>query len=447
MSMLPSCRLARAATILLGFLSCLLLSLPELAAQEAPLRLVFVNSDPSDGSVVYDEVKAVLQMSKDLDLKDPGLFLSAGVAHSVRLETLRDGARRAQSGEALKAMLVASDAEGAVILDVFGGGRTMQLVVIGPQGEQLGDIRQSISPLPTQDESVTALKKVFKVLVPEIRAARERAPAPRAEVGLIGQDEPPVDTDSIKARVIAEHRQQHGNLTLGATPRVGGFFGTRSLALQAEGSDYELTHASPFVGVGVDVDTILALLDAETTAIGAGLFFAWAPFTTMLADADGHAHEKSSSFLNLRLDLHYIKGMAERLLLRATLGAELLRISVDDEDNEIYLGNDYYNLRAGAGLTYTFGEFARLHLDAAVLPVLSAHVSEQTMGSADLSWGFDAGARLEIIAYGPYVASLGYQFKHYGVTYSTPKLAELQGMTASASDSFHLGQVVFGYQF
>lgn len=447
MSMLLTSRLAHTATVFFACLLCVVFARPAHAADEAPLRLVFVNSDPSDGMVVYDEVKSVLQMSKDLELKDPGVFLSAGVAHSVKLETLRDGAKRAESGEAFKAMLAASDAEGALILDVFGGGRTMQLVVIGPQGDQLGDIRQTISARPTQDESVTALKKVFKVLVPEIREARERAPAPRAEVGLIGQNEPPVDTDSIKARVIAEHRQQHGNLTLGATPRVGAFFGTRSLALEAENSDYELTHASPFVGVGLDVDTILALLDADTTAIGASLFFAWAPFTTMLADADGNAQEKPSSFVNLRLDLHYIKGMSEHLLLRGTLGAEMLKLSVDDTDNEIYLGNDYYNLRAGAGLTYTFGELARLHLDAAALPVLSAHVSEETMGSADFSWGFDVGARLEVIAFGPYVASLGYQFKHYGVTYSAPKFAELRETTASATDSFHLGQVVVGYQF
>lgn len=421
------------------------LALNSALAQEEPVELVFINSDPSDGTVVYDAITSVLELSGDLNLVDPDRFMSAGMDHSVRLETLRDGGKRAEFEDAFAQTLRAVDAEGLLILDVFGGGRTMQLVVIGPDGNELGDIRQRFrGNQPSQEETVGALKKVFQVLIPEIREFRERQDQSPVDVGLIGEDDPPIDEEALKAQVINEQEREHGELRQGVTPRAGMIFGSRSLDIQTLGS-YQLTHSSPFVGFGVDVDAILTLFEQDSSALGATVFLGYAPFTTVLSDDEGEPTEMSSSFFNLRADLHYIKEFGDGLKARGTLGVETLSLSV--EDNQTYSGNNYVNLRAGAGLIYEFGELAEFQLEALALPVLSADVSNNLLGDSDFAFGVDLGARLELVAFGPLRAAVGYHLKYYPVDYPNPESSQLAGEPAEASDSFHVAHLVVGYDF
>lgn len=419
---------------------------PSAQAQgEDPIRLVFLNTDPSDGMIVYHAVEEVLNMSKDLQLISPDKLLTAGTQHGVKLETFRSGEKREESTEAFAQTLADTGAETVFALDVFGGGQTMQIVVIGPSGKQLADIRQRISAAePTQDESVTALKKAFKVLVPRIREHREQlaeqAAAP--EVGLVGLDEPNED-DSIKARAIAEHRKAHANLTRGVNPQAGLIFGSRSFSVDTPDT-YQVSHSSPFVGVGAQVDAIFALFDGQTSAVGGSLFGAYAPFTTSFAGATG-PEEKSSSFANLRLDLYYMKGVSSDVILKGGLGGEYLGVSI--EPNNVYQGNHYVNLRAGLGVIYQFGELAELHLDAMALPVLDADVSDGKLGKASVTVGADFALRVDVVAFGPVRASLGYQFKYYPAKFESPRLVMLRGALAETSDLFHLGNVLVGYDF
>lgn len=416
------------------------------AQDEAPIRLVFLNTDPSDGMGVYNSVKEVLELSKDLDLIDPDDLLSAGTKHGVKLETFRSGDKRKEAVGAFSRMLAGANAETVIALDVFGGGRTMQLVVIGPAGQQLADIRQRIGgSVPTQDESVTALKKAFKALVPRIREYREeqaKLEAASPDVGLVGLDEPNED-DTIKARVIAEHRAKHANLTRGLNPQVGAIFGARNFALETE-ANYDVSHSSPFVGVGVQLDAVLALFDAETSAVGASAFAAYAPFTTVFAGPNG-PEEKSSSFTDLRLDVYYMKGLSSDFIVKGGVGLEYMGVSI--EPNAIYSGNDYFNLRAGLGVIYQFGELAEMHLNAAALPILNADVSDGKMGDSSVSFGGDVALRLDVTAFGPVRASLGYQFKYYQGSFESPRLAQLRGESVSTNDNFHVGHVLLGYDF
>jgi|GEM_PF-4326825 len=433
------------STLIVALLGLSTLAPSAQAQGEDPIRLVFLNTDPSDGMIVYNAVEEVLKMSKDLHLVSPDKLLTAGTKHGVKLETFRSGDKREESAEAFTRMLADAGAETVLALDVFGGGHTMQIVVIGPQGEQLADIRQRIDASePTQEESVTALKKAFKVLVPRIREHREQkaeqAAAP--EVGLVGLDEPNED-DSIKARVIAEHRQAHANLTRGVNPQVGLIFGSRSFSVDTPDT-YQVSHSSPFVGAGAQLDAVFALFDGQTSAIGGSLFGAYAPFTTVFAGPSG-PEEKTSSFANLRLDLYYMKGLSSDVILKGGLGGEYLGVSI--EPNNIYEGNHYFNLRAGLGIIYKFGELAELHLDAMALPVLDADVSDGKLGRASVSLGADFALRIDVVAFGPVRASLGYQFKYYQAKFEEPRLVMLRGEAAETSDIFHLGQVLVGYDF
>jgi hypothetical protein len=416
------------------------------AQDEEPLRLVFLNSDPSDGTVVFDAVSGVLDASPDIELVDSSDLLSAGDARGIGVETFRDGDRRAQNASAFKQMLAETSGESIMVLDVFGGGRTMQLVVIGPYGDELGDIRQTMAAnKPSQDESVEALRKVFKLLVPEVRQFREdeaRRKEKNAQVDLLGEEDPA--DQSAKERVVREHRQNHADLSTGVTPTAGMIFGRRSLVLDTDGN-YELDHASPFVGFGAEIDAIFLLMDSDTAAFGATLFGAYAPFTTVFTPPSGQAIELPSAYSNVRLDLKYLKGIDRDLIVGGKFGAETMSVTV--AQNEGYTGSSYMNLRIGGGLIYQFGQLAELHLDAAALPTLSAELSGDAMGEADIGLGFHGAGRLHLTLLKPIDISIGYDFHYYSVNFAEPNLADLGGQPASTTDMVHLANMMIGYGF
>ncbi len=439
----------RALSAVLVLLGVLVARGPAAQAQEAPLRMVFVNSDPMDGTGVYDALDQVLEASNDLEMVAPGDFLSAGDDNGVTLDTLRDGDRRPQYAATFAKMLKAAGAESVVVLDVFGGGHTVQLVAIGPDGKELGDIRKHIDGnVPSRDESVDALKQVFRVLVPAVRKYRQEQKAKKAQKASVGLVDEHADEDgqpgSIKARVIAEHRRNHANLHTGITPHVGMVFGRRKLTLDTQAA-YNLNHSSPYVGFGAQIDAIFALMDGDTTAIGASIFGAYAPFTTVFSNDAGQPVELPSSYTNASVDLNYIKGIGRDLVVKGFVGAETSKITI--QQNQAYTGNSYLSLRGGAGLTYKFGELAALNLQAAALPIVSADLSGDTMGKADVGLGLDGSARLDVIAFKPFEVSLGYDFHYYRVTFPHPKLSDLGGQSATTTDLQHLANVMVGYGF
>ncbi|QDG51464.1 hypothetical protein FIV42_12125 [Persicimonas caeni] len=418
------------------------------AAQEAPLKMVFVNSDPMDGTAVYDALAEVLEASSDLQLVDPGDLLAAGSERGIGLDTLRDGDKRLRHRAEFAAMLSQTGGEAILVLDVFGGGNTMQLVVIGPYGNELDDIRQSIAgSRPSQSESVTVLKQAFKALVPKVRQYREeqaQRQEQQAGVDLVGEEEPPSDSQKIKERVIREHREKHADLKTGLTPHVGMIFGRRSLQLETQ-ADYQLDHASPFVGFGAEVDIIFALMDGDTAAFGATVFGSFAPFTTVFTNDQGQPVELPSAFSNVGGDFKYLKGVGADLIVFGKAGVELMSIQIDQ--NQAYTGNDYINMRAGAGLVYQFGELAELHLDAAALPVVDARLSGDVMGPADFGLGWNAAAKLQLTFLKPFEVAAGYDFQYYPTTFSQPVLEDLGGQPATTTDMFHLANVMVGYGF
>lgn len=437
-----------AVVTLVAFVASSFASMGSAAAEEAPLKMVFVNSDPMDGTAVYDALADVLEASNDLELVDPGELLAAGSERGIELDAMRDGDKRARHSAEFGEMLSQTGGEAILVLDVFGGGKTMQLVVIGPYGNELSDIRQSISASrPSQSESVTVLKKAFKDLVPKVRQYREeraRRQKQQASVDLVGEEEPKSDEQAIKERVIREHRQNHADLKTGVTPHVGVIFGRRSLQLQTK-ADYQLDHASPFVGFGGKVDAIFALLDGDTAAVGATVFGAYAPFTTVFTNDQGQPVELPSAFSNAGGDLKYIKGVGPDLIVSGKVGAELMSIMINQ--NQAYTGNDYINLRAGAGLIYQFGALAELHLDAAALPVLGAKLSGDVMGPAEFGLGWNGAARLQLTFLKPFEIAAGYDFQYYPTTFSNPVLEDLGGLPATTTDMFHLANVMVGYGF
>jgi hypothetical protein len=414
---------------------------------EEPLRLVFLNSDPSDGPVVYSAVEEVLEASEDIELIDPGRLLDAGTGHDVSLETFRSGDQREEHEAEFQEMIDAIGAEAVMILDVFGSGRTMQLVLVGPWGNELADVRQTISRgEPSRGEVVAGLKQSFKTLVPEVRDYREwqkEQQESQAEVDLLGEEDDVVVDETIKDRAVDDHRARHGGLSQGLTPTVGVIMGQRSIVLDTE-APYTFDHSSPFVGFGLDVNTILALFDGDTRALGVSLHAAYAPFTTIFKN-NGEEVEVPSAYTNAHLDLEYVAGLGTNFIARGNVGFELATISI--EQNQAYTGNSYVNMRVGAGIIYRIGQLAELHLDAAALPVLDAKMSGDRFGEADFAVAWNASSRVHLTRFAPIDASIGYDFHLYNITFAEPLLEDLEGEAASTRDMFHVVSLMIGYGF
>ncbi len=416
------------------------------AADDEPLRLIFVNSDPTDGESAYEVVEEILEASDDMALKQPEDLLDAAADHGVSLDDFRDGDRRIEHEADFRRMIEQVEAEAILLIDIFGGGRTMQFVIIGPRGDELQDVRYTISGgQPSQSEAIEALRKAFKKLVPVVREYREemeQKQQPSTQVDLLGEDD---DRElTAKQRAVQRYRENHSNLTVGATPTVGMIFGRRSMVLDTE-ADYVREHASPFVGVGGEVDGIFTLLDNGRAAIGGTAFGAFAPFSTNFPGEDGEAVSYASSYSNFGADVKYIAGLSPDVRLYGKAGAEMVTIGI--AANNDYTGHSYTNLRAGVGLVYGIGELAALHLDGAALPTVHAEMSGNALGPADFGVGVNAAGRLHLTLFEPIDASIGYDFRYYKIDFPSPELAALEGKAASTTDMYHVANVMVGYGF
>ncbi|MFP4599315.1 MAG: hypothetical protein ACLFVJ_13735 [Persicimonas sp.] len=417
-----------------------------LAADDAPLRLIFVNSDPTDGESAYEVVEEILEASDDMSLKPPEELLDAAADYGVSLDDFRAGDKRVEHEDDFRQMIEQVEAEAILLIDIFGSGRTMQFVIIGPRGDELQDVRYTISGgQPSQSEAIEALRKAFKELVPEVRAYREemeQKQQPDTEVDLLGEED---DRElTAKQRAAKRFRENHSDLSVGATPTVGVIFGRRSMVLDTEAS-YNLDHASPFVGVGGEVSGIFTLLDSGRAAIGGTAFGAFAPFSTSFPGEDGEAASYASSYTNVGADVKYIAGLSSDVRLHGKVGAEMVTIGI--AANNDYTGHSYINLRAGAGLAYGIGELAELHLGGAALPTVHAEMSGNALGEADFGVGVNAAGRLHLTLFEPIDASIGYDFRFYEISFPSPELAALEGEAASTTDMYHVANVMVGYGF
>lgn len=426
------------------------LSSSEASAQEAPLKMVFLKSDPDDGDQTYEKLRGVLEASDDIQLIPSTQLLAQARNEGLSLETFRSSEQRIDAADQFMRAMKAAQVEAIIVYDIFGGGRTVQLVAIGPWGSELSDVRERVSRPVSDNEALALFKEAFSMLIPQVRAfrAEQQAKAQREsdmqqeqdslEEELMGSEE----KTSLKDQVVEEQRRAYGNLKTGLEIRGGAIFGYRAMDLSTT-ADFTLDHSTPLAGIAGRLDTIFLVSDGERQAFGASLWGHFAPFKTTFNTGDStNIQEYPGQFINFGVDLTYLRGLSSEVVLRGNLGTEITSIRLNP--NRFYTGNRYIYARAGIGIMYRIAELIDINVDALLLPVLSSELSGNDFGSSNVHLAFGLDSSLDFRFLDPFLISVRYGLRSWNATYPDPNVIP---ESASTSDLAHMANVFVGFRF
>ncbi len=424
----------------IALLLCLQPGMAQAQDAESPLRLAFVNVAGSAGSSAYSSIESILLQSNQLVLMDESVFLSKAEEYQIDVKTLRQSSARQENVETFQELLLALDVEALLVQDVFGNGGKLQVVVIGPRGNELVDLRRDIRRGRVSDEqAIDVLREVFSVAVPEVREFRveqeekarlaaEEAAANRSQVELV--EEP-----TILDQVMADRRAVHGSLETGYRLNVGALLGNRMMHLTQEVGD-GIDHGTPLFGIAGELDARFMLFSNARGALGATLFGAYAPFKTAFEGT-----QLESSFMRMGAELYVAYALNSSFVLRGFGGFETLAIELGE--NTLYQGHKYTSARLGVGVEYSFGELGSLSLGGGILPLLSAEKIGGSFGDATGTLGFEGAASLKIEPVESFVIGADYTAQYYTLEFEAPVAPNT---AAKTTDLMHMIMLSIGYR-
>lgn len=408
---------------------------------EAPLRLAFVNVAGSAGSSAYSSIEGILLQSNQLVLMDESTFLKSAAEHQVTLDMFRQSATRAENEDNFRDMMLALDVEAILIQDVFGKGGKLQIVVIGPKGTELKDLRRDIRKGRVSDaQAIDVLREVFSVTVPEVRQHRveqeEKARIAAEQAAELRNKIELVEEPTILEEVIADRRAKYGALNTGYRLNVGALLGNRMMHLTHKSNDPGIDHGTPLFGVAGELDARFLLFSQDRGALGARLFGAYAPFETVFENQN-----LASSFQRFGGELYVAYALNANFVLRGYGGVETLATELGE--NTLYQGHKYMSARVGAGVEYLFGELGSLTLGGGVLPILSAESIGGKFGEATGTLGFEGAASLKIEPFDSFVVGVDYAAQYYTLEFAKP-VAPVTA--AETTDLMHMIMLSIGYR-
>jgi len=415
-----------------------------------PLRMAFVDASVSGGKNAYSTILEFLEVSDDIKVKDSEKIWDAADAVGIARKDFRNGKRREASTKEFRQVMKKLDIESIVILDVFSKGRKLQLVVIGPSGEEVADVRRDIQRgRPTKAQARDILKEAFGTLVPEVVSFREKggwdayddAPkvAARQDYEEEEEEEDEDTSGDIRDRVVAKRQGDFG-LEPGFNLRFGALIGSRSFNMTSEGG-FALDHKSPFVGVFGRVEALLSVFSEGSAGIGLAAFGGYAPFTTLFDQNE----EFPSDYGRIGGELFFVKAFSPDLRMNIFGGAEMWSVTI--AKNRFYTGNQYTAARVGLTGIYTTGPIA-LFAGGALLPTFGINNSDEAFGETELTFGFDGHAGLTFKISDAIDATVGYKFRTISPDHPTPKVIGTPENPdpISSSDTLHIGTITLGYQ-
>jgi hypothetical protein len=426
-------------------------------ASEDPLRLAFINASQKGGGDAHETLLEFLDASDDIKVKDSDKIWDAAEEEGVSRKDFRNSKRRDSSAREFRRVMKSLNIEAIMILDVFSKGKKLQLVVIGPSGKTIADVRENIKRgKVSKAESKTILKEAFAELVPQVRDFRDAGgwdavdDEPRKEDPVEEPDEEDPDEEdpdeedpdsstSLKDSAVASNNGDFG-LEPGFTFRFGALVGSRSFTMESEGG-FKLDHKSPFVGVTGRLDATLSVFSDGSSAIGASVFGGYAPFTTLF---DG-TEEFASDYGRLGAELVFKKAFSDQVLLDIFGGAEVWSITIDK--NPFYTGNRYLSARLGGFLSYTAGPLV-IGGGAGLLPTFDINNSDGAFGATDLAFGIEGQAAMSFQVTDSIDARIGYTFTTISPEYPEPKVIGTPDAPdpISSTDTIHSGMVTLGYR-
>jgi hypothetical protein len=438
---------------LVGGAALIVEAAPVMAQEQAPLRLALINVSGKDGRRAYEEFEEILRSSPDIQLTRGAKLEDRLEQYDLSEKILRKGDLRERHKRDFIKLMRAENLEALMIIDVYNKKRKLQVVAIGPMGEELADVQENITRgTPSRKQVVGVLKESFGKVVPAVKAFRDR-PAeepteerdPEIVTGQTGAGEGNEDGATLREEAARRVRDEHG-LEPGANASVGAFFGRRAMDLEEVNAPngYTLQHSSPFIGIAARLDGIFTTFGAGDSAIGGNVFVAYAPFTTVFSTMSGQPpQELASSFLRLGGELEYTKVLTSRLRLNVFGGLD--RVGLTIAQNNFYTGSTYLNARLGAGVVFRFGPDAYLRAHGAALPVLSNDNSGGTFGDSPFSWGFEGGALLRFTIINDVFIQLQYTYQRFSPEFPNPK-ADI-GVATTSVDQYHTGSLQVGMSF
>lgn len=443
----------RRTSLIAFFVACAafvtLVVLPATAAAQDPLRLSFVNASKSGGDSAHETISEFLQASEDIETTPQGKVWDEAAELDMGQVDFRSSKKRDDSAKEFRQIMKALDIEALMILDVYSKGRKLQVVVIGPKGTEVADIRQDIKRgRVSKSKARDVLKDAFGALVPEVKEFRdaggwdsvEEEPEEKvADADLLPDDEEEEGEEEeegdLKEKAVNKKRAEYGSLREGYRLNLGALVGQRGLLVEGA-NDVNIEHQSPFVGFGGEITGILSTFGAGDSAVGFSVFGGYAPFTTVF---DGST-EIASEYARLGAQLEYHNMLAPTYGIELFGGAEATSVTLEKNPN--YTGNRYISGRAGLNGIYIFSP-VRLYAGGAVLPVFNTNNSDGAYGEAAFHLAFELNAGLGFGITDDISATLGYTLQSYGPDYTEPQV-RLTGPAAS-SDVMHTGLISIGY--
>lgn len=417
---------------------------PDAAAQndgqrERALSMTFVDATPQASGAIYKKLREIISGSRDIAFTTPSDFLYAATNYQVSLDDLSDAGARVSKQDQIRQAMRAQNLESVVVYKRKSS--TLHLIVIGPRGNELRHFRSPIRSERINDQqALGVLRKLFEVLVPDVRQFRRENPdantGPTTTGGSANGSDGP--TDPVKAEAVQKHKNQHANLQRGLTLAVSPIFGRRALTITTE-TDFTLGHVTPFFGVGGRVDAVFGLLKADTAAIGGSAFVNYAPFTTSFP---GDPTKYRADYFRAGGAIRYMGGVTKSLILFGQLGAEGMNVGI--ASNRTYVGSTYGALNAGLGLVNRFQDFADLRVYAGAMPTFLTNTNDRSFGDGAVSLGFNADVRFTLRLFDPFRISAFYDLALMNPTHPDPRAYE---GAAKGTDSVHMGGISAAYHF
>ncbi len=399
---------------------------------ESPLRLAYINAGDSGSAASFQVVESMLVESPQIDLMDAGEFVAVAESAGLVLSDFAQGSRREVLIDEFELVLRATDREGVLVHDTFSG--TAQIVVIGPQGWEIADVRRSLSRgTLSDDNALDALQEVFLSLVPEVRGYRrdlEEARIAEAQAAA-AEEEEEVDEEPM------EIHPDEGNLQPYVAARGGLLMGQRLMNLDQPEGVYSVTHLTSLMGVALSVDALFTTFTGGDAGLVASARLGWAPFGTDFGDED-----LRGTFLRVGADLQYLMALSSAFRVRGIGGLEIFNIALDANPN--YTGHGYVSARLGAGIDYAFGRLMTFQFDGLYLGVLHSSNSAGAYGDASSRLGFGVESGLHLELFDPVVISGTYGFYRFSMAYEAPQVLQ---QAAQTRDTLHQGGVTVGYRF
>ena len=409
-----------------------------------------LNVSEKGASKAHRKIKDVLSENENVEYKNDRKLIARLDDYALNTKILQKGSLRKKFRKRIRRMLKEEELEGLFLVDVYGRGRKLQLIVIGPDGSELDDFKMGVrAGKPSSDQVFTLLNDAFSTLGPEVLKAREEAQEPDEpeEPEEPEEKEDPEGTDGDVSQNMDPKGNSDAKVKKAVNISAGLFAGRRSLEAvetvpENPSAPFGLRHGSPYVGVGGDLDAVILLLSEGEAALGLSLYGSYAQFTTIFFQADTNERmELASTYSIAGGAVKYIRSLSPRFSFDAYGGAQLMSLTVEPNSN--YTGNRYVSGRVGVGLGIQLSEDAKLHAHGGALPVFVADNSGGAFGTSPLSLGYEAGAMFSFHFTPSFFISAEYNFQLLQPEYPEPVSSGIR--PSSSTDVFHNGGLRVGF--